>query len=121
METTLKLDWETGPQFQSSRPPLNKSINNCGKGTIPPTAKRKLTDKYPDVNMEWDKVYSLPLRPTLKLKTREFQFKILNCIVCSNEKLYRFVLVASALCTFCQGTAESIEHLLFSREISGIL
>ena len=33
-----------------------------GKKQIPPTAKRKLTDKYPDVNVEWDKVYSLPFR-----------------------------------------------------------
>ena len=26
---------------------------------ISPTAKRKLTGKYPDINVEWDKVYSL--------------------------------------------------------------
>ena len=27
-----------------------------GKKQIPTTAERKLTDKYPDVNVEWDKV-----------------------------------------------------------------
>jgi len=42
----------------------------------------------------------------------------LNCIVVTNEKLYRLGLVASPICTFCQETAESIEHLLFSRKIS---
>ena len=88
------------------------------KKQIPPTARRKLTDKYPDINVEWDKVYSLPFRSTLESKTREFQYKILNCIVYTNEKLHRFGLVASPSCTFCQETAESIEHLLFSCKIS---
>ena len=36
------------------------------KKQIPPTAKRKLTGKYPDINVEWDKVYSLPFRSTLE-------------------------------------------------------
>ena len=80
--------------------------------------EKRLTDKYPDINVEWDKVYSLPFRSTLESKTREFQYKILNCIVYTNEKLYRFGLVASPSCTFCQETAESIEHLLFSCKIS---
>ena len=80
-----------------------------GKKQIPPTAKKtkkrkrkekQLTDKYPDINVEWDKVYSSPFRSTLESKTREFQYKILNCIVYTNEKLYRFGLVASPSCTF---------------------
>ena len=65
-----------------------------------------------------DKVYSLPFRSTLESKTWEFQNKILNYIVFTNEKLYRLGLVASPICTFCQETAESIEHLLFSCKIS---
>ena len=28
-----------------------------GNKQIPPTAQRKLTDKYPDINVEWDKIY----------------------------------------------------------------
>ena len=42
----------------------------------------------------------------------------LPSIVYTNEKLYRFGLVASPSCTFCQKSAESIEHLLFSCKIS---
>ena len=30
--------------------------NFWGKKQIPPTAKRKLADKYPDINVEWDKL-----------------------------------------------------------------
>ena len=88
------------------------------KKRIPPTAKRKLTDKYPDINVESDKVYSLSFRSTLESKTREFQYKILNCLVYTNEKLYQFSLVASPSCIFYQETAESIEHLLFCCKIS---
>jgi len=73
-----------------------------GKKQIPPTAKRKLTDKYPDTNVEWDKVHSLPFRSTLESKARKFQYKILICIVFTKEKLYRLGLVASPSCTFCQ-------------------
>ena len=65
-----------------------------------------------------DKVYSLLFRSTLESKTREFQYKILNSIVYTNEKLCRFGLVASPSCNLCQETAESIEHLLFSGKIS---
>ena len=54
----------------------------------------------------------------LSVQLREFQYKILNCIVYTNEKLYRFGLVASPSCTFCQETAEAIEYLLFSCKIS---
>ena len=64
------------------------------KKQIPPTAKRKLTDKYPDINVELDKVYSLPFLSTLESKTMEFQYKLFNCIVYTNEKLYQFGLIS---------------------------
>ena len=38
----------------------------------------------------------------------------LNCIVFTNEKLFRFGITQSPPCTFCQKEDESIEHLLFS-------
>ena len=85
---------------------------------VPPSAKQKLTDKYSDAVIEWEKVYCLPFCTSLESKIRVFQYKILNCIVYTNEKLYRFGLVDSPNCTFCQEDAESIEHLLFSCRIS---
>ena len=88
------------------------------KKQIPPTAKQKLTDKYPNTAINWQKVYSLAFQTTLESKIREFQYKILNCIVFTNEKLSRIGLVESPSCTFCQEVAESVEHLLFSCKIS---
>ena len=67
-----------------------------------PTAQKKLSDKYPHSAIDWEKVYSLSFRSSMELKLREFQYKILNCIVFTNEKLFRFGITQSPLCTFCQ-------------------
>ena len=54
----------------------------------------------------------------MESKLREFQYKVLNCVVFTNEKLFRFGLTQSPLCTFCQKEYDSIEHLLFSCKVS---
>ena len=79
-----------------------------------PTAQKKLSDKYPHSVIDLEKVYSLPFSSSTESKLREFQYKVLNCIVFTNEKLFRFGITQSPLCTFCQKEDESIEHLLFS-------
>ena len=79
-----------------------------------PTPQKKLSDKYPHSAIDWEKVYSLSFRSSMESKLREFQYKILYCIVFTNEKLFRFGIMQSPLCTFCQKEDESIEHLLFS-------
>ena len=85
---------------------------------IPPTAKQKLQDKYSDTIVDWEKVFSLAFNVTLESKLREFQYKILNCILYTNEKLFRLGLTDSPCCAFCQEDIESIEHLLFSCKVS---
>ena len=64
----------------------------------------------------------LPIYVSFRKRTAhqrwEFQYRILNCIIFKNEKLYLIVVVESPKCTFCQEEAESVEHLLFSCRIS---
>ena len=55
---------------------------------------------------------------TLDAKIREFQYKILNCIIFTNKKLNLIGVVESPNCTFCQEATESVEHLLFSCRIN---
>ena len=55
-----------------------------------PTAKERLSAKYHHLTIDWKRVYLLSFRTTLETKLREFQFKILNRIVFTNEKLFRF-------------------------------
>ena len=78
-----------------------------------PTSKQKLTNKYSDVEIRWDF-----LQTTLESKIREFQYKILNCIVLFffNEKLSRIGLVESPNCSFCHEETESVEQLQFCKK-----
>ena len=85
-----------------------------------PTAKEKLSAKYHHLTIDWKRVYLLSLRTTLETKLREFQFKILDRIVFTNEKLFRFGTAESDKCVFCQTEVKSIEHLLFSYKISSV-
>ena len=62
------------------------------------------------INIE---IYSLPFTVAHDTKTREFQYKLLNNIVFTNEKLFRFKMIDSPLCAFCQTEVEPPEHLFF--------
>ena len=85
---------------------------------IAPTAKLKLSNKYSNIDIDWEKVYTLTFQCTLIQKSRNFNIKILNCIIFTNVKLNLIGEVESPNCTFCQEAAESVEHLRFSCRIS---
>lgn len=78
-----------------------------------PSAQIKLNQKYPELSVEWKKIYSLPFTVTTDTKIREFQYKLLNNIVFTNDKLFRFKMIDSPFCAFCQTEVESLEHLFF--------
>ena len=77
------------------------------------TAKAKILSKYPDLSIDWKRLYSLAFETTLDTKLREFQYKLLNLIVFTNKKLYPFKMVGSPLCVFCNEEEESLEHLMY--------
>ena len=81
---------------------------------IAPSAKQKLSNKYSNIDIDWEKVYTFAFQCTLDTRIGEFHFKILNCIIFTNVKLNLIGVVESPNCTFCQEAAESVEHLLFS-------
>ena len=80
---------------------------------IPPTAQAKFKDEYPELSIDWKKIYSLAFSVTLDTNLRVFQYKLPNRIVFTKNKLYKFKIVDSPLCTFCKIEEESLEHLLF--------
>ena len=82
--------------------------------------REKLSAKYHRVTIGWKRVYLLSFRATLETKLKEFQFKILNRIVFTNEKRSRFGMAESDKCAFSQTEVESIEHLHFSCKISSV-
>ena len=84
-----------------------------GRKQAPPTAQKKFLEKFPQLQIDWSKIYSLPFIVTIETKIREFQYKILNNIVFTNENMFRLKMIDSPLCTFCKREIESIEHLFF--------
>ena len=72
-----------------------------------------MNEKFPELQVSWKEIYSLPFVVTIETKIREFQYKILNNIVFTNEKLFRLKMIDSPLYVFCKGEVESLEHLLF--------
>ena len=57
------------------------------------------------------KVYMLPRIVTIESSLRSFQYKILNNILYLNERLIKFNIVGSPLCSLCGAYNESIKHL----------
>ena len=83
-----------------------------------PTAQNKIQNKSPELSVDWKKIYSLPFNVTMETKLREFQYKLLDDIVFTKEKLLRFKMIDSPLCTFCKKEIESFEHLLWKCSIT---
>jgi len=81
-------------------------------------AQNKMKNKYPQLALDRKKIYSLPFTVTVETKIREFQCKILNDIVYTNDKLFHFKMIESPLCTFCQKEDESLKHLLLHCNIT---
>ena len=55
---------------------------------------------------------------TKSAELRDFQYRILNSILVTNEKLSRWVIITDESCSFCHSTPEWIMHLLRECEIS---
>ena len=55
----------------------------------------------------------MPFIVTIETKIKEFQYKVLNNIVFTNEKMFQFKMTDSPLCSFCKREVESLEHLLY--------
>ena len=77
-----------------------------------------MNEKFPKLQVNWREIYSLPFVVTIETKIRKLQYKIVNNIVFTNEKLLRLKMIDSPLCVFCKGEVESLEHLLFSCEVT---
>ena len=83
-----------------------------------PTAQLRYNEMLHDSELVWNKIYSLPFQVALDTYTRDFQYKILNRILFTNSKLFKFKLVESPLCSFCDKNEETLEHLFVFGEHS---
>ena len=84
---------------------------------VHPTARLKYNSLFDDQNLDWKQIYLIPHKVTLDVKTRMFQFKILNRIIYTNKLLNKMRLTDTSLCTFCGEYEESLEHFFFTLQI----
>ena len=83
-----------------------------------PTSQNSLTKLLDLENVDWKKVYMLPRRVTIESSLRSFQYKILNNILYLNDRLYKFNIVDSPLCSLCKLEKESVIHLFCTCTVS---
>ena len=84
----------------------------------PPISISKYELLFPLHDLSWKDIYLLRRRASLDSKIREFQYKVLNRILYVNKTLYKIGIASSPLCTFCQISEESLEHLFIHCPIS---
>ena len=77
----------------------------------PATAQSSLESSLHLTNVDWKKVYMLPRLTTIESSLRSFQYKILNNVMFLNERLHKFNVVTSPLCSLCKEKNESVSHL----------
>ena len=77
----------------------------------PLTAQKSLEQACNLSNVNWGKIYLLPRVTTIDSSLRSFQYKILNNTLYLNERLFKFNIVDSALCSLCKQDNESFIHL----------
>ena len=56
----------------------------------------------------------MPRRVNIDTNLRIFQYKVLNNVLYLNEKLFKFKIVSSPLCPFCNSENETPRHLFYS-------
>ena len=66
---------------------------------------------FPNKEIEWICIYLMPRRVTVDTKLRIIQYKILNKVLYSNEKLFKFKIFCSSLFFFCNLENETPIHL----------
>ena len=78
-------------------------------GTVVPKGEIYWKKTYIDIHFEkrWNCVYG----GIKENHDADLDFKILHNILFTNEKLYKFSMIDSPLCTFCNKEEESIKHL----------
>jgi hypothetical protein len=64
-------------------------------------------------SIDWKHAYITPFKATIDNTLRNFQYKILQCILPTNSYLFKCNLISSSLCTFCSSCKETIIHVLY--------
>ena len=113
MAQSIKNEWYSYPRFslvlEGKETDVEKlqarssSGHLISKMSVTPTAMKKYNETYNTENfqLDWENIYSLSFQTKLDTKLREFQYKVLHRICYTNKLLFKFRIVDSPLCYFC--------------------
>ena len=86
-----------------------------------PSAQQYFTSKFGRNDIQWSQIYLILRSTSTDMKTRIFQFKILNNILYLNARLYKMGIVSSSKCSPCSERKETTNHLFFECRVSANL
>ena len=89
--------------------------------TSQPTSQKSLANSLQLDNADWRKIYLLPRQTTIESSLRSFQHKILTDTLYLNERLFKFGIAESPLCSQCTQEKESIIHLFVTCRVTNNL
>ena len=86
--------------------------------TSPPTSQKSLANSLQLDNVDWRKIYLLPRETTIESSLQSFQYKILTNTLYLYERLFKFGIAESPLCSQCTQEKESIMHLFVTCRVT---
>ena len=84
----------------------------------PPKSIDKWNSLLNTPNLDWPKIYLVPIRASLSTRIRYFQFKLIHRILEVNKYLKTINISISDLCSLCYKSEETIEHLFWDCPIT---
>ena len=81
------------------------------KFTNKPSSNVYFEKIFPNMKLDWRKIYILPHITTVITYLHSFQYKILNNILFLNKKLFVFRKKNTPLCSFCNKEEQTLLHI----------
>ena len=87
---------------------------NCQEWCSLLTSKKHLTRSNDfDISNSLEEIYSLDQTVASETYIWSFQYRVLNCVLYTNAKLFKTGLSLNDKCTFCGSSKEELNHLFF--------
>ena len=84
----------------------------------PPKAIVKWASEFQLDSCQWESIFRTPFASLRETKVQYFQFRFLHRILGTNYLLHHMQLKNSSLCTFCNLSDETIDHLFWACNIT---
>ena len=78
--------------------------------TVSPKSQTKWDQIFPNIDLNWKVIYTVPKVCCKNTKLHWFQYRIVHRILATNDLLVKMNIKQNNLCTFCNEEIEKLEH-----------